>query len=70
MIFDVDDVYEIEEDYEIKLEKKDKEIERLNNIINELEKWIEYKNFNEGTYCIDCIQVKNKINQLKTGGRQ
>ena len=38
MIFDVDDVYEIEEDYEIKLEKKDKEIERLNNIINELEK--------------------------------
>ena len=40
MIFDVDDVYEIEEDYKAKLEKKDKEIERLNNIINELEKWL------------------------------
>lgn len=37
MIFDVDDMYEIEEDYKAKLEKKDKEIERLNNIINELE---------------------------------
>ena len=30
MIFDVDDVYEIEEGYETKLEKKDEEIERLN----------------------------------------
>ena len=29
MIFDTDDIYEIEEDYKIKLEEKDKEIERL-----------------------------------------
>lgn len=34
MIFDVDDICEIEEEYKIKLEQKDKEIERLNNIIN------------------------------------
>ena len=37
MIFDNDDIYEIEEGYEIKLEKKDEEIERLNNIINQIE---------------------------------
>lgn len=32
MIFDVDDVYEIEESYKIKLENKDKEIERLKGV--------------------------------------
>lgn len=34
--FDVDDIYEIEEGYEIKLEKKDEEIERLNRTNNEI----------------------------------
>lgn len=36
MNFDVDDIYEIEEGYEIKLEKKDEEIERLNRTNNEI----------------------------------
>ena len=36
MIFDVDDIFEIEEEYEIKLKKKDKEIERLNDKIKRI----------------------------------
>lgn len=51
----------------INYEQALEDLDKKDNIINELEKWLEDKNFNEGTYCIDCIQVKNKINQLKTG---
>lgn len=44
MIFDVDDVYKIEEDYKEKLEKKDKEIEYLRNLnrkySNQLDQYI------------------------------
>ena len=42
MIFDVDDIYEIEEGYETKLEKKDKEIERLNNKLKDIKSQLDY----------------------------
>lgn len=42
-----------------------KEIERLTKIINELEKWVIDKKYEEGTYCIDCNQVLNKLQELK-----
>ena len=58
MIFDIDDMYELEEEYKFKLEEKNKEIKRLQNIIKEVReyvKWdydrneevIDYCNFND-----------------------
>lgn len=49
----------------IYLKTQQEEIERLNSIINELEKWIINKKYEEGTYCIDCNQVLNKLQELK-----
>ena len=50
----------------IKLKEKGKEIERLNNIINELEKWLKEEQVNS----VDLdewtiIQVRDKILELK-----
>ena len=49
------------------IEKKDKEIERLNNIINELEKWL--NKISELTANIDekmtCKNILNKLKELK-----
>lgn len=53
-------------------EEKDKEIERLNNIIDELEKWIkedkEYamNNFECGR-CFNMFDILNKLKELKEG---
>ena len=41
MIFDVDDIYEIEEDYKTKLEEKDKEIKRLKSRLEEYQEYVE-----------------------------
>ena len=56
----------------LELIKKDKEIERLNNIINELEKWLnEYKiqckkyDSNSTIIVINCIL--DKLQELKGG---
>ena len=37
---DLHDFIEMKIKYDVEYQKKDKEIERLNNIINELEKWV------------------------------
>ena len=54
-----------EETYK-ELEKKGKEIERLNNIINELEKWLEEQE-NNSTYpsMIFIGSVKARLQELK-----
>ena len=52
-------------DYDDELYEKDKEIERLNNIINELEKWL--KDEKEATifdYHFAIEDVLNKLNEL------
>ena len=69
------------EDYnielEIKIDKKDKEIERLSNIINELEKWlVEWREmldcpdfYEEGIiYCIN--DTLNKLQELKGSDKE
>ena len=54
------------------LEMVNKEIERLNNIINELEKWLkedkEYamNNFECGR-CFNMFDILNKLQELKEG---
>lgn len=53
-------------------EEKDTEIERLNNIINELEQWVEEKFKIENTqyyYVIDANDLKRKIKELKGSGK-
>ena len=51
------------------LEEKDKEIDRLNNIINELEKYIKensiYYNTSDGCQWVDQFKVLDKIKALK-----
>ena len=47
------------------LKEYQEEVKRLNNIINELEEWTNNIMFTQGTYCIDCMQVLNKIKELK-----
>lgn len=76
MIFDADDIYEIEEHYKIKLEEKDKEIERLNKRVKEVEDAYlrvrhQYSEL-EGKYVINenIIKefeklIKNEINESK-----
>lgn len=50
------------------IEEKDKEIERLNNIINELEKWlIEDSKTCDDTYC---SSVLDKIQELKGSDKE
>jgi len=44
--------------------KKQKEIERLNNIINELEKWLKYQWYEIGED-LGLDEVLNKIEELK-----
>ena len=46
----------------LELEEKDKEIERLNNIINELEKWSEEYRFAD--------IFKNKLQELKGSDKE
>ena len=54
------------------IEEKDKEIKRLNNIINELEKWLkedkEYamNNFECGR-CFNMFNILDKLKELKGG---
>ena len=56
--------------YDIKLKEKNKEIERLNNIINELEKWLEedeekaMNNFECGR-CFNMYHILDKIKELR-----
>ena len=49
-------------DYEKKIDKKDQEIERLNNIIDALEKWLSKKDL-----IIETPMVLDKIQELKDG---
>ena len=57
------------EDYDeyMKIIKSQKqEIERLNNIINELEKYLIEDNYkNEDVWCITTQEVLNKLQELK-----
>ena len=52
--------------YIVKIDKLEKEIERLNNIINELEKWLDKKekltfnSWNKGIH-----EVQRKLQELK-----
>ncbi len=47
---------------------QEKEIKRLNNIIEELEKWLKEENYkNEDFWCINSIEVLNKLKALKEG---
>lgn len=49
-------------------DEKDKEIERLKNVINELEKWLKEENYkNEDFWCINSVEVLNKLKELKEG---
>ena len=50
-----------------KLEEKDKEIERLNNIINQLDKWLknEHENGYEVYYIMAIQDVLDKLKELK-----
>ena len=53
---------------EEKEKSKDKEIERLNNIINELEKWLDEESENTilSTGHLTCLMMcKNKLQELK-----
>ena len=52
---------------EYELYKKDKEIERLNNIINELEKWLknEHENGYEVYYIMAIQDILDKLKELK-----
>ena len=60
------------------LEEKDKEIERLNNIINELEKFIdeEYRYYNKRNYptfgaCMRALnRIKDKLQELKGSNKE
>lgn len=70
------DVASINDEIEIIEEEKDKEIERLNNIINELEKWLEdyIKLFDkpdilEEQTCEDLKEVLDKLQELKGSGK-
>lgn len=53
--------------------KQEKEIERLNNIINELEKWLIDQQIEKGEYCdfllvnkqIKVEEVLNRLKELK-----
>ena len=71
--------YELRDDYEDGLEKANQEIDRLNNIINELEKWLgseienikmtysqENGNYFNMNYVIDTYQeCLDKLKELK-----
>lgn len=54
------------------LEEKDKEINRLNNIINELEKYIKenswYYNTSDGCQWVNQFKVLDKLKELKESG--
>lgn len=51
-------------------EEKDKEIERLNNIINELEKWLKEENYkDEDFWCINSVEVLDKLKELKENNK-
>ena len=51
------------------LEEMKKEIERLNNIINELEKWVKensiYYNTSDGCQWVDQFKVLDKLKELR-----
>ena len=51
------------------LEEKDKEIERLNNIINELEKLINEHELGKYDYSIPVFLLKEKLKELKESGK-
>ena len=57
--------------YIVKIDKLEKEIERLNNIINELEKWLDKKEkltfnlWNKGIH-----EVQRKLQELKGSGKE
>ena len=62
MIFDVDDISEIEEEYEIKLKKKGKEIERLKQELEDTKENLgEYLHEQEE----ENKRLKNIINELE-----
>lgn len=51
---------------EKKREKLEEENQRLNNVLNELEKWLIEDNYkNEDVWCITTQEVLKKINELK-----
>ena len=56
----------------LKTEEKDKQIERLNNIINELEKYIKenswYYNTSDGCQWVNQFKVLDKLKELKESG--
>jgi len=59
---------DMQEELNKTITKQMKEIERLNNIFNELEKWVEEKFKIENTqyyYVIDANDLKRKIKELK-----
>lgn len=74
---DIQDIIIERDGYKEQVEEKDKEIDRLNNIISELEKWLEeskkygslvYSEIKEdGSFeeFIKLEEIKNKLNELK-----
>ena len=51
--------------------KLEREIERLNNIINELEKYLIEDNYkNEDVWCITTQEVLNKLQELKGSDKE
>ena len=74
----VDDYFKQRNDLYIENQNKDKEIERLNNIINELEKFIdeEYRYYNKRNYptfgaCMRALnRIKDKLQELKGSDKE
>lgn len=56
------------EDYAIEFHEDEKEIERLNNIINELEKLINEHELGKYDYSIPVFLLKEKLKELKESG--
>ncbi len=54
--------------YIVKIDKLEKEIERLNNIINEFEEWLNAKY--EEMHDIWYIKVLNKLQELKGSDKE
>ena len=70
----VDDYFKQRNDLYIENQNKDKEIERLNNIINELEKWLEedlkqvYRDAGHRHNLI--LEVLDKLQELKGSDKE
>lgn len=74
----IDDLVNENELLQDKIYKQNEEIERLNNIINELEKWLIKQQIEEGEYCdfllenkqIKVEEVLDKIKELKGSDKE